>query len=1239
MKRQGKGFSGRVTPLFQTMMVQAHEEMGEGSEIPTDPHHTPIITQPSSSQPQRKQKSRKSKKNNTKVPQPSRSTDNVPDENVPTTSNDLLLSGEDRLKLTELLDLCTNLQKKVLDLEKAKTAQDSEIASLKKKVKTLERRNKSRTPGLKRLRKVGSARRVESFDEASLVDQEDASKQGRKIADIDANAEVTLIDETQGRNDDNLMFDTGVLDEQEVKVKKVVSTAKVTTESATTTIVDELTLAQTLIEIKAAKPKVRGVMIQEPSEFTTTTTTTPAASKPSQDKGKAKMIESEKPLKKKDQIMYDQEDNTQAMMDADYQMAQQLQAEEQEQLSIEEKSKLFVQLLEARKKHFAEMRAREKRSKPPTQAQQRKLYCNYLKNMEGYTLKQLKGFKFKVIKDMFDKSFKRVNTFVDYKTELVEGSEKRAEDNTKRAGTELEQEVAKKQKIDDAKVDDDQEEARMKELMNIVPDKEEVAINAIPLATKPPCIVDWKIIKEGKISQFHIIRADGSSKRYSTFIYMLRNFEREDLETLWKLVKAKHGSTRLEEGYERVLWGDLMTMFKPDVESLVWRTLQNEKVLIWKLFDSCGVHFLRLQSMHIFMLVEKRYPLTPATITIMLNKKLQADHWHEIKVGRVVLRLFDLVRTGIIVAGPMDGAIDYANTGTIRLRRDQRVLAMVDGLPSLRVADSHTGNHSKDDFTPLETIRRSYSVIREKISFELKGETFEPERRVPHQVFNSHEDLKTWAQNKARPLGYVIITKRTKANTSGFTYKIDLKCDLSGEYKEKESSKDTSTRKTNCPFMLVRKYSWVYNSWVLSVICDEHNHPPAQHMEVHPYARRLTTREYRLVEDLTRKNVAARKILAIIKEQNKDNVSTIKDIYNAQSKIRKAEKVGQITMQNLMSLLHFNGALSYLDEQWLNNHKEKFVSAWADHSLNFGEYIPLDSIVIFWRTLNVPWSEPVENEDIQCDDVLHLFKEKFNEQSNVVKKSLLRKLLDIVNPSKTVIKEPPIKKNTRGRPSLKKQQEKKRAGPKTQDLGRTSNLIPDLNEEPPRHSSFVSQTSMWHDSSIDEQIEIERLRKQIPKVVHPYISVSGIQNVGSDGNCGFRAVALGLGLPEDHWPRISTVKFAGRWMEMPDTGLVIASAYNKVVVNLSDAGGCNTSFPLWSRPPQTESHETIVVAHVDGNHYISVALREDFPLPLTHPLWITYRSDVASGWEDKFVSRQNEFREYYYRTPESYDLT
>ncbi|GJX06406.1 hypothetical protein Tco_0194338 [Tanacetum coccineum] len=65
MKRQGKDFSGRVTPLFPTMVVQAQKEMGEGSDMPTDPYHTHIITQPSSSQPQRKQKSRRPKEKDT----------------------------------------------------------------------------------------------------------------------------------------------------------------------------------------------------------------------------------------------------------------------------------------------------------------------------------------------------------------------------------------------------------------------------------------------------------------------------------------------------------------------------------------------------------------------------------------------------------------------------------------------------------------------------------------------------------------------------------------------------------------------------------------------------------------------------------------------------------------------------------------------------------------------------------------------------------------------------------------------------------------------------------------------------------------------------------------------------------------------------------------------------------------------------------------------------------------------
>ncbi|GKB42423.1 hypothetical protein Tco_0887365, partial [Tanacetum coccineum] len=270
MKRQGKDFSGRVTPLFPTMMVQAQEEVGEGSTNPTDPHHTPTIIQPSTSQPKKKH-SRKSKKKNTEVPQPSDSTDDVADENVPTHSNDPLLSGDDRLKLNELMELCTNLSQRVLDLEKTKTSQAAKITELKERVKKLEKK---------------------------------------------------------GGNGDNLMFDIGVLDNEEVFIEQdmaekevdmaekdvsiadLVPTAGVEVSTARlteATITDELTIAQTLIEIKSAKPKAKGIAFKEPVESTTTTTTPISLPKPLQDKGKAKMIESEKPLKKKDQIMFDKE--------------------------------------------------------------------------------------------------------------------------------------------------------------------------------------------------------------------------------------------------------------------------------------------------------------------------------------------------------------------------------------------------------------------------------------------------------------------------------------------------------------------------------------------------------------------------------------------------------------------------------------------------------------------------------------------------------------------------------------------------------------------------------------------------------------------------------------------------------------------------------------------------------------------------------------------------------------------
>ncbi|GKE61792.1 hypothetical protein Tco_1512159 [Tanacetum coccineum] len=220
-------------------------------------------------------------------------------ENVSKLSNDLLLargntlqSGEDSLKLNELMELCTNLQQRVLDLENIKTTQANEIASLKRRVKKLENKDRSRTHKLKRLYKAGLSARVESSgDEEDLG--EDASKQGKRIHDIDADEDITLV------NDDNEIFDVDTLAGEEVFVAEqsgniaeevfVVIDAASTLPVSAATITDvEITLAQALAELKSTKPKAdkdkgKGIMIEEP------------------------MVEQVKPVKRLEQIRLDEE--------------------------------------------------------------------------------------------------------------------------------------------------------------------------------------------------------------------------------------------------------------------------------------------------------------------------------------------------------------------------------------------------------------------------------------------------------------------------------------------------------------------------------------------------------------------------------------------------------------------------------------------------------------------------------------------------------------------------------------------------------------------------------------------------------------------------------------------------------------------------------------------------------------------------------------------------------------------
>ncbi|GKB67090.1 hypothetical protein Tco_0928502, partial [Tanacetum coccineum] len=98
-------------------------------------------------------------------------------------------------------------------------------------------------------------------------------------------------------------------------------------------------------------------------------------------------------------------------------------------------------------------------------------------------------------------------------------------------------------------------------------DKEEdmEVISAIPVATKSPSMVNWKIFQQGQRSIYHIIRANGVDTFYMSFGAMLKDITIDDLIELYRLVMQKYGTNRPEDAYDRVLWSDLRTMFEPSL--------------------------------------------------------------------------------------------------------------------------------------------------------------------------------------------------------------------------------------------------------------------------------------------------------------------------------------------------------------------------------------------------------------------------------------------------------------------------------------------------------------------------------------------------------------------------------------------------------------------------------------------------------------------------------------------------
>ncbi|GJS08909.1 hypothetical protein Tco_0365705 [Tanacetum coccineum] len=146
-------------------------------------------------------------------------------------------------------------------------------------------------------------------------------------------------------------------------------------------------------------------------------------------------------------------------------------------------------------------------------------------------------------------------------------------------------------------------------------------------------------------------------------------------------------------------------MFEPNIESEVWMSLEEHNVTVWKLFSSSRVHFVRFKDLHIFMLVEKKYPLTPATITGMLNKKLQVDQWNEMSYQLLKLLVKQQKNPGISAAYTKVNAAGMKVTTAKRLQLLEEFLLGINNnmvkimtTPDARTEGQCGFEHTKDVF-------------------------------------------------------------------------------------------------------------------------------------------------------------------------------------------------------------------------------------------------------------------------------------------------------------------------------------------------------------------------------------------------------------------------------------------------------------------------------------------------------------------------------------------------------------
>nr|GEU80560.1 putative ribonuclease H-like domain-containing protein [Tanacetum cinerariifolium] len=479
--------------------------------------------------------------------------------------------------LQEALDACAALTKRVEHLEYDTMAQALEIIKLKRRVKKLEKGNRVRVLKLRRLKKVGTSQRIDTSEDTVM---DDASNQGRIIDDLDKDDVVSLMDDNPKYAEDEPAKVQEVVD--------VVTTAKLITEVVTAT--SETVIAASTI-ISAAEPQVptatiiaapvrvaaapsrkrKRVVIRDPEEESTTSLVIPTDTK-SRDKGKRIIVEEPKPLKKKQQVKMDEE------------YARKLHFELNKDIDCD----VAIEHVKQKAKRIQ--------------------LCKDIK------LDYVKGMSYDDIRPIFEAKFNLNIEFLLKTKEQMEEEESRALQSINETPA---QKVGKRRKLN-KEVED------LKIHLEIVPNEDDdVYTEATPL-TRKVLVVDYEIINLNNKPYYKIIRADGTHQLYISFLTLLKNFDREDLEALWNLVKERFSTSKLKNFSDDFLLNTLGTMFvKPNGQAQVLKNQMSihgqAKVKSWKLLESYGVHIITFSTTQLILLVERRYPLSRFTLDQILN--------------------------------------------------------------------------------------------------------------------------------------------------------------------------------------------------------------------------------------------------------------------------------------------------------------------------------------------------------------------------------------------------------------------------------------------------------------------------------------------------------------------------------------------------------------------------------------------------------------------------------------------